>query len=109
LRNRRATTSQQVTDTYEYDAYGNELNKTGSTPNSYLYRGEFFDSDLGLYYLRARWMNPLTGRFMSMDPQEHKPIDPLLYQPLKSRKPLDPRKWHRYWHVVWITGGLTIR
>jgi RHS repeat-associated protein len=53
-----------VTDTYEYDAYGNEFTVSGSTPNSYLYRGEQFDSDLGLYYLRARYYNPLTGRFM---------------------------------------------
>jgi RHS repeat-associated protein len=57
-----------VTDSYEYDAFGNLLNSTGTTPNAYMYRGEFFDSDLGLYYLRARWMNPLSGRFMSRDP-----------------------------------------
>jgi RHS repeat-associated protein len=29
--------------------------------------GEQYDSDLGLYYLRARYYNPLTGRFMSVD------------------------------------------
>ncbi len=29
-----------------------------------LYRGEQYDPDLGLYYLRARYYNPLTGRFM---------------------------------------------
>jgi len=32
------------------------------------YRGEQFDSDLGLYYLRARYYNPMTGRFPSRDP-----------------------------------------
>jgi RHS repeat-associated protein len=32
------------------------------------YRAEQYDSDLGLYYLRARYMNPVTGRFMSRDP-----------------------------------------
>jgi RHS repeat-associated protein len=63
-------------DTYDYDAFGNKINSTGSTPNSYLYRGEYFDSDLGLYYLRARWMNPLTGRFMSRDPNAGNLIDP---------------------------------
>ena len=47
-----------VTDTYEYDAFGNALVTTGSTPNNYLYRGEQYDSDLGLYYLRARYYNP---------------------------------------------------
>ena len=39
-----------VTDTYDYDAFGNKINSTGTTPNSYLYRGEQWDSDLGLYY-----------------------------------------------------------
>jgi RHS repeat-associated protein len=65
-----------VTDSYEYDAFGNKINSTGSTPNNYLYRGEFFDSDLGLYYMRARYMNPLTGRFMSRDPEDGKFTDP---------------------------------
>jgi RHS repeat-associated protein len=30
--------------------------------------GEQYDSDLGLYHLRARYYNPYTGRFMSRDP-----------------------------------------
>jgi len=59
-----------VTDSYEYDAFGNSFTKTGTTPNNYLYRGEQLDSDLGLYYLRARYMNPLTGRFLSRDPED---------------------------------------
>jgi RHS repeat-associated protein len=55
-------------DTYEYDGFGNKVNSTGTTPNNYLYRGEQFDPDLGMYYLRARYYNPLTGRFLSVDP-----------------------------------------
>jgi RHS repeat-associated protein len=40
------------------------------------YRGEQFDSDLGLYYLRARYYNPNTGGFMSRDPEDGVPADP---------------------------------
>jgi len=56
-----------VTDTYEYDAFGNKVNSTGTTPNSYLYRGEQYDPDLSLYYLRARYYNQVTGRFLNVD------------------------------------------
>jgi RHS repeat-associated protein len=52
------------------------INSTGSTPNNYLYRGEQFDPDLGLYYLRARYYNPVTGRFLTMDPEASRPAYP---------------------------------
>jgi RHS repeat-associated protein len=57
-----------VTDTYEYDAYGNSFTKSGATPNNYLYRGEQYDANLGMYYLRDRYYNPASGRFLSVDP-----------------------------------------
>jgi RHS repeat-associated protein len=65
-----------VTDSYEYDAFGNEFTVSGTTPNEFMYRGEQFDSDLGLYYLRARYYNPFTGRFMSRDPESGEPLIP---------------------------------
>jgi RHS repeat-associated protein len=51
---------------YSYDPYGN-MNATGSTTNSYTYTGREFDG-LGLYYYRARYYDPATGRFLSEDP-----------------------------------------
>ena len=56
-----------VTDSYDYDAFGNLINSTGSTPNNYLFAGEQFDPGLGLYYNRARYLNTTTGRFWTMD------------------------------------------
>ena len=56
-----------TTDTYMYDAFGNLIASNGTPASAYLYCGEQFDSDLGLYYLRARYFNPNTGRFWTMD------------------------------------------
>ena len=35
-----------LTDTYEYESWGNVVAQTGSTPNTRLYAGEEFDPDL---------------------------------------------------------------
>ena len=66
-----------VTDTYAYDAWGNLIDSTGTTPNSYLYCGEQLDSTTGLYYLRARYMNPTTGTFTTMDTYQGSLFDPV--------------------------------
>jgi len=65
-----------VTDTYDYDAFGNLIHSTGTTPNNYLFAGEQFDPDLGLYYNRARYLNTSTGRFWNMDTHEGDDEDP---------------------------------
>jgi len=65
-----------ATDTYNYDAYGSLLESTGSTENSYLYRGEQFDANVDLQYLRARYYDPNLGRFVSVDPFEGIPSQP---------------------------------
>jgi RHS repeat-associated protein len=85
-----------VTDTYDYDAFGNKVNSTGTTPNNYLYRGEQYDPDLSLYYLRARYYNPSTGRFMSRDPYDGSTILPVtlhkyLYASGNPVNRIDPR------------------
>lgn len=59
-----------VTDTYDYDAFDNLINQTGSTPNNYLFAGEQYDPALGVYYNRARYLNTTTGRFWTTDTYE---------------------------------------
>ena len=56
-----------VTDTYNYEAFGELLNSTGSTENKYRYAGEQTDSFLGMQYLRARYYDSGIGRFSTMD------------------------------------------
>ena len=72
-----ANESGVVTDTYCYDAFGNLLNSTGSTKNCYRYCGEQFDETTGLYYLRARYMDTSTGRFISQDTYQGTINDPV--------------------------------
>jgi RHS repeat-associated protein len=60
-------TTGAITDTYTFDAFGSLIASTATTPNNYIYAGEQLDPNLGFYYLRARYMNPASGRFWSMD------------------------------------------
>jgi RHS repeat-associated protein len=59
--------SSEITDSYTYEAFGELLEQTGETDNNYLYTGEQIDPNTGNYYLRARYYNPGSGRFLSMD------------------------------------------
>ena len=65
-----------VSDSYAYDAFGNVIAGTGTTLNDYLFTGEQLDPNLGFYYLRARYMSPEFGRFISADPFPGSVFDP---------------------------------
>ncbi len=69
--------TETVTDEYEYDAFGILLSSSGATENGYLYTGEQYDADLGMYFLRARYLNAGTGRFHNMDTYEGRNGEPL--------------------------------
>ena len=72
-----ADESGKVTDKYVYDAFGNLISSVGNTRNDFLFAGEQFDPVTGLYYLRARYMNPSVGTFISMDSYEGSIDDPV--------------------------------
>ena len=74
----RALTNESgaVTDTLIFDAFGNETCRTGTTDNPYGFQGEEQDAT-GLYYLRARYMDPATGTFTSMDTYGGSLTDPM--------------------------------
>jgi len=66
-----------ITDTYDYDAFGNLISSTGTTQNNYLFAGEQFDPALGVYYNRARFYDPKNGRFLNADSSEGTQDDPV--------------------------------
>jgi RHS repeat-associated protein len=66
-----------VTDRYTFDAFGQPLAQAGATLNPYLFVSEQLDPESGLYYLRARYYSPETGRFFSVDPFAGFQTDPV--------------------------------
>jgi RHS repeat-associated protein len=51
---------------YEYDAFGSPRSVWETVYNPFLFTGEPYDSN-GLIFLRARYYDPATGRFLSKD------------------------------------------
>jgi len=66
-----------VTDRYTYDAFGQEIARSGVTDNDFLFAGEQRDTQLGLDYLRARYLDVGSGRFVSSDPYAGALHDPV--------------------------------
>ena len=63
-------TSGTIKNTYDYDVWGNFLKKEETIENHFTYFGQTYDETTGLYYLRARYYDPTTGRFTQQDPAE---------------------------------------
>ena len=56
-----------VSGTATYDAYGVVLTTTGTTTPCG-YAGQYTDAESGLQYLRARYYDPATAQFLTVDP-----------------------------------------
>ena len=52
---------------YDYDAFGVELNRDVNDTNLFRYCGEQYDNETDSIYLRARYYNPSLGRFTTED------------------------------------------
>ena len=71
--------TQSLFATYDYDAWGKLISvkdASGNTItsdsnfailNSIRYRGYYYDTESGLYYLQSRYYDPTTGRFVNAD------------------------------------------
>ena len=55
--------------TYTYDAWGNILSSSGSMAaiNPLRYRGYYYDTETGFYYLQSRYYDPVNHRFINAD------------------------------------------
>ena len=59
--------SGEIENQYGYDAFGVLQNSREELPNRILYTGQQYDQTSGQYYLRARFYNPVIGRFVQED------------------------------------------
>jgi RHS repeat-associated protein len=64
--------SGNVVNSYTYDVYGKKTSSSGSQANEFDFAGQQTDPT-GLQYLRARYMDPETGVFISRDPLASSP------------------------------------
>ena len=62
---------EQIQDIYDENAPEFDVEylkyKQLSESNPFRYRGYFYDIETGLYYLKTRYYDPVTGRFLNMD------------------------------------------
>jgi len=54
--------------TYTYSPYGMVTAHTGSVSTALQFAGQFTDNESGFQYLRARYYDPATAQFLSVDP-----------------------------------------
>ena len=59
--------SGEIENRYEYDAFGVLQDSREELRNRILYTGQQYDQTSGQYYLRARFYNPVLGRFVQED------------------------------------------
>ena len=94
------------------------MNLDPSDNSKYLYTGQEFDSESELYYYNARYYNPLTGRFISLDPvlgetgsvlsrngYIYANNNPLKYVDPSGEKPVDEQKELELAQWSWLSNA----
>lgn len=110
---------------YKYDAWGNHavLDANGAditstthigNLNPFRYRGYYYDTETGLYYLKSRYYDPETGRFITIDDISY--LDPETINGLNlyaycGNNPvmnvdLDGHEWWKFWEWDWAKIGM---
>jgi len=86
--------SGNVKNTYTYTPFGTDPNSqfAETVDNPFMFTGQWFDSEIDQYYLRARMYDPQLMRFTAIDPVIGKPYHPLtLHRFLYCGN--DPENW----------------
>ena len=72
--------------TYTYTPYGTVTSHTGAVSTNLQFAGQFTDNETGLQYLQARYYDPATAQFVSVDPAVSWTMEAYAYA---NQNPLD--------------------
>jgi RHS repeat-associated protein len=93
--------SASVVKYYTYQSFGETIDDGGTFDDSFRFTGQYFDSEIKEYYLRARMYDPNIGRFTSRDPVRGKFSEPMalhkylycLNDPINKIDPTGKQPW----------------
>jgi RHS repeat-associated protein len=73
------STSGNVVRNYTYQPFGGTIESSGLfiITNAFMFTGQYYDTEISQYYLRARQYDPYISRFTSRDPVSGKFEEPL--------------------------------
>lgn len=96
---------------YAYTPYGSQSSSSGTASTPLLYAGQYRDSESGLYYLRARYYDPTTAQFVTVDPAVDSTLSPYAYvagNPLNTADPTGLKRIDDRWAngLLAITNGV---
>lgn len=102
--------SQSIVNKYNYDAFGKVMEKNETVPNRFCYVGRWgvMDEGDGYLYMRARFYDSETGRFLSEDPVWHTNLygyaggNPVMMVDFEGATPVlaeDQALWDKYLSV----------
>lgn len=96
---RALTNSNGTVDcTYDYTPYGAVLGHTGTASTPMQYTGQYTDTETGLVYLRARYYDPTTAQFLTVDPAVEQTLSAYGYTTNNPLNLIDPTG-------LWSLGG----
>ena len=109
---------------YYYDAWGNhkvvdekgdeitDQNNIGNL-NPFRYRGYYYDTETGLYFLQTRYYDPEVGRFLNRDSVQYADPETInglnlyaycLNNPVEYADPTGRWSWDKFWAGLVIVG-----
>ena len=86
----------RIRNYYQYNTFGGILVEEESVSNRILYTGQQYDEISGQYYLRARYYNPIVGRFQQEDMYEGDGLNLYAYCGNNPVRYYDPSGYNSY-------------